>query len=253
MKVALLTSGQPRFTECFTRLQHQLKGFDVADIYMCLWATDWARDNRTARTKVEKILQPNYRLANIDIVEEPWFDIPEPTLYHPPPVVDNVRWNYHRRMAMWDGLYRVFKMLPNDYDVYVRFRLDGYLDQNVNLADLDLKNDLIFPSWPRHGIDNYKLNDQFCIATYAGIKTYCGLGPKFIEYMKKADPNWEKHSHGTWASEHILGTYLKDIGQPLVIGNFKSHLAGAMGSGVHGRSKYTDKHFHLPYLQDPTE
>lgn len=56
-----------------------------------------------------------------------------------------------------------------------------------------------------------------------------------------------------WASEHILGTYLYENGQPLVLGNFKSHLAGAMGSEIQGRSKYTDKHFHLPFLQDPTE
>ena len=253
MKVALLTSGQPRFTQCFTKLQSQLLGFETADIYMCLWASDWAHDNQTARLKIQKILQPRYKLASVEIVKEPWFDIPNPTLYHPPPAVDNVRWNFHRRRAMWDGLYRVFQMLTDDYDLYVRFRLDGYVSEDIDLAQVDLTNDLIFPSWPRHGIEHYKLNDQFVLGTYKGIKLYCELGTCFVDYMCKADPNWEKHSHGTWASEHILGTYLYENGQPLVLGNFKSHLAGAMGSEIQGRSKYTDKHFHLPFLQDPTE
>jgi len=71
MKIALITGGQPRFTPDFITLMNQLKGFELADIYMTLWTSDWATDENIARSKVEKILPTNYRLSKIQIVEEP--------------------------------------------------------------------------------------------------------------------------------------------------------------------------------------
>ena len=60
MKVALLTGGQPRFTPDFIKVLNQLQGFDSADIYMCLWKSDWAYTDDQARVKIEKVLPSRY-------------------------------------------------------------------------------------------------------------------------------------------------------------------------------------------------
>jgi hypothetical protein len=94
MRIALVTGGQPRFTPDFVRLMTLLKGFDTADIYMNLWASDWANDEEQARHKIEKILLPNYQLAKVSIVSQPPYELPP----HRDPVADpapeNVHWWY---------------------------------------------------------------------------------------------------------------------------------------------------------------
>ena len=45
-----MCGGQPRFTQSFLILMQQLKGFDVADMYMCLWATHAVPDSETTLT-----------------------------------------------------------------------------------------------------------------------------------------------------------------------------------------------------------
>ena len=43
MKIALIASGLPRFTLDFIDLMHKITGFtDTADLYICMWKTDWA-------------------------------------------------------------------------------------------------------------------------------------------------------------------------------------------------------------------
>jgi hypothetical protein len=91
MKVALLTGGQPRFTPDFINVLNQLQGFDSADIYMCLWKSDWAYTDDQARVKIEKVLPSRYNLAKIKIVEQPQYTLPPHTLDLPIEEPENVR------------------------------------------------------------------------------------------------------------------------------------------------------------------
>lgn len=255
MKVALFASGQPRFTECFTRLLGQLEGFDKADMYLGFWNSPWASDELDAIKKVEKIITPKYNIARLILRDQPFFDIPPHRLHHPPAQPENIRWWYERRMAMWHGAKMTFDLIPNDYDVIIRFRPDGYLSRTVNFNEFDYaKYDLIYPEWPGAGWEWAWLNDQFAFGTYDGLKFYVSLADHFPEYVVKSDPNWELNGRDcTWSSEHILGMYMKENNKPLITANFSSYLAGANRSEVYGRSKYTDKHYHLPVIKDPTE
>lgn len=254
MRVALFTGGQPRFTECFSMLMKQLKGFESADVYIGLWASDWATDETDARLKIEKILEPKYKLAKVLIKDQPFFELPPHKLNHPPAQPENIRWWFERRMAMWSSLKMTFNLIPNQYDIIIRFRLDGYLSRDLDLNEIDFsKTNLIYPNWPGAGWPWAWLNDQFAIGNYDGMKFYVELANKFPEFVVKSDPNWEHNGHGTWSSEHILGMYMRDHNVPLTTINLSSHLAGAHKSAVRGRSRYTDKHYHLPVIKDPTE
>lgn len=255
MKVALFSSGQPRFTECFPRLMTQLEGFDQADIYFGFWNSSWASSEEEAVKKIEKVLLPRYRIAKLILRDQPHFELPPHKLYHPPAQPENIRWWYERRMAMWQCLKMTFDLIPNEYDVIVRFRPDGYISRVLDLRQIDLqKHNLIYPEWPGAGWEWAWLNDQFAIGNYEGMKFYVGLADVFPEYVVKSDPNWEINGRDcTWSSEHILGLYMKENNQPLITANFSSHLAGAAKSEIQGRSKYTDKHYHLPIISDPTD
>lgn len=254
MKVALLASGQPRFTECFPKLLSQLEGFDHADMYFGFWNSAWAQTEHEAKTKISKLLPKKYRIANLILRDQPSFELPPHKLYHPPAQPENIRWWFERRMAMWYCMKLTFDLIPNEYDIIIRFRPDGYISRTLDLQQINLKDhNLIFPEWPGAGWPWAWLNDHFAIGTYSGIKFYVGLADVFPEYVVKSDPNWEMNGHGTWSSEHILGYYMKENNQPLVTASFSSHLAGAHNSQVFGRSKYTDKHYHLPIIDDPTE
>jgi len=81
----------------------------------------------------------------------------------------------------WFKLHRLFSVVPATYDIYVRIRPDVYLTTPGQLEALlatqtdklriPVGNDRIF------GINNSLggINDQICIASYEGMKHYCGV------------------------------------------------------------------------------
>jgi hypothetical protein len=247
MKIALVAAGQPRFTPEFVDFMGQLKGFDSADIYLGLWNSDWAASEEEARAKVEKILLPNYRLANIKLADQPKYELPPHTIYHPPAEPENTNWWYKRRIGMWQSLQMAYNLIDQDYDIIIKFRLDGKLFENLDLNSIDLINNrLLFCDWGRAGFDNYRISDLFAIGTQEAMNIYFGMADHFKRLVPVACPNWEYNGHG-WSSEHILGLYLQENNIPLVHGDFKFHI------NWNGRSKYTDKHYHHRIVKDPTE
>lgn len=254
MKIALITGGQPRFTECFIRLMDQLEGFSQADLFLALWNSDWASTEADAENKISKILKSKYSLAKVKLFDQPKPDLPSTKLNHPPAEPENIRWWYYRRHNMWTGLKLAFDLIDGNYDVVVRFRLDGMLDKNVNLNNLNIQqNNLILPNWPRNGFQDRPINDQFAIGSQELIGKYTDLAKEYSKYVIMSDPNWETNGHGTWAGEHVLQTYLENNKIQYTLGDFKSLLAGAAGTPVVGRSKYTDRHYHHSILPDPTK
>lgn len=252
MKIALITGGQPRFTECFVRLMDQLDGFSKADLYFALWKSDWAIDEITACKKITRILNPKYNIAQLKLYDQPDPNLPS-NINYPPAEPENIRWWYKRRSNMWTGLKLAFDLIDESYDAIIRFRVDGMLDKTLNLTQIELnKHKLVLPCWPRNGFHDRPINDQFAIGTQESMKIYTSIANEYAEIVKMSDPNWEQNGHGTWAGEHVLQTYLeyKKIG--FEIGDFKSLLAGSAGTPIVGRSKYTDRHFHHKVLPDPT-
>lgn len=247
MKVALITGGQPRFTPDFINVLNQLQGFNSADIYMCLWSSDWANNSEQARSKIEKILPSRYTLAKVQVVNPPDYILPPHKLHHPPEEPENIRWFYKRRHGQLIALTMTYDLVDQKYDAMVRFRLDGRLGGPLDISKLDISNDVIVPNNSLAGHDTAKLNDQFAVASQENMKFYCGAGREFPGIVPESDPNWENLGHGLWAVEHLLGTYFNKYRKTFRLGDFTHHI------NTQGRSKYTDKHYHHGIVRDPTD
>jgi hypothetical protein len=236
---------------------NQLTGFDSADIYMALWKSDWATDEAVARTKIEKVLLPQYKLAKVKLVDEPIHDLPPHPTPLDPPTPENIHWWYHRIASQLTSITMTFDLVDQQYDMVIRFRLDGSLEANLNLQSLDLTtNELIFPMSPRAGASGELASDQFAVGTQEGMKLYCGLGREFKELIPIADPTWYQIGmhpgysgphRGPWGPETLLDMYLKKYNKVQTFGNFRHTF------NTRGRSRFTDKHYHHSVAADPTE
>jgi len=248
MNIAMITGGQPRFTGDFLILLEQLYGFESADLYMNFWSSSWAESEDHAIEKVKRILPSPYKVAKIQIVDEPPRELPPHLLDHPPEEPENIRWWYRRRKGQLLSLSMAFDLVPDQYDAIVRFRLDGCIDCRLDLSTLDLKNnELILPQGPRSGFPGNGLCDQFSVGSYEGMKFFCGLARQINHYIVLSDPNWEYNGHGYWSPEHLFATYYKLHNKEFVFGSFNALL------NTQGRSKYTDKHYHHKIVPDPTD
>ena len=252
MKVALIASGQPRFTPDFVDLMNKLNGFDSADIYMCLWKTDWASTAEEARAKIEKILLPQYRLAKIIVVDEPPYELPPHSFPLDPPSPENTTWRYKRIFAQVTGLTMAFDLIDQDYDMVIKFRVDGSLEQSLDVNTINIKDTpLIFPGNAGAGFDYCKISDLVFVGTQHRMKFICSLSKELKELVSAADPNWGDSNNvddtWTWSNEHIMGFYIKKYNFPVAYGDFRVTL------NTHGRSRYTDKHYHHQIAPDPTE
>jgi hypothetical protein len=247
MKIALIAGGQPRFTPDFITFMNQLHGFDRADLYFSFWNSDWANSEHEGCSKIEKILLPKYQLAKLQLIDQPEYEMPPCTIDHPPPMPENIRWNWRRKIGQWKSMQMAFNLIDQNYDIVIRFRLDGRLYDPLDLKTLDLtNNELLLQDYGRAGFDDYRINDQFAVGNYAGIRFFVDLADHFRNLVPECDPNWEYNNHGNWSSEHILGAYMKKHNKKQVFGNFKFHINWS------GRSRFTDKHYHHPISQDPT-
>ena len=247
MKIALIAAGQPRFTPDFIIFMNQLHGFDSADFYFNFWSSSWATDTTDARQKIEKILLPNYKLAKIEIKDQPPYELPPHTLYHPPEHPQNLHWWYKRRIGQWQSIQMAFNLIEQEYDMIIKFRLDGCLFNPLDVSTLDLKNnDLLFQDYARCGFDDAKVCDLFSVGTHKGMKFFCSLADHWKDLVPVCDPLWEQIPEGTWSCEHVLGTYMKQSNVQQTFGDFKFHINGR------GRSRFTDKHYHHMIVPDPT-
>ena len=244
MKVAIITSGLPRFTQDFITVLNQLKGFDAADLYINLWKSDWAENSRHAAEKINKILPSHIFLKKLQIAEEPTRVLPtNESLTN----LTELKWWYDRRIGQIHCLKLAFDLITEPYDVVIRIRPDGSLYGDLDITSLDLPNKEVIFCSTGMGINQTAPNDQFFVGTYDGIKFLCDLYLDFDNYMIKACQEWTTDVH-SWALEFIIYTYFKLNQKEIYRGNFDHAIMRV------GRSKYTtDKHSHVHIAKDPTE
>jgi hypothetical protein len=243
MRVAIITAGQPRFTNEFLRVLIQLRGFDTADLYVNLWESTWAESEEQGCRKINKVLPPRIKLKKLRIVPEPERTLPP---CDPSANLEEVRWWYIRRIGQIHCLKMAFDLIDEPYDLVVRIRPDGSLVQDLDLTELDLtNNEMIFANnWA--GVNQTDPNDQFFVGTYKGMKFLVGLYDEFDKYMIAANPNWSTDVWN-WALERILREYYEQHGKSLSKGPFTHEINRG------GKSAYTvDKHPHHRIVPDPT-
>lgn len=242
----MIGGGHPRFTEDFIYLMNQITGFESADLYLNFWTSSWSNSEQEAIDRVNKILLPTYKLAKLKIVQQPQHDLPPHRLAHPPAEHGNFRWWHERRVAMWESLAMAYEMIDQDYDLVIRFRPDGMLKQQLDLSSIDLINNQLLIPRNGCGYKQWPVNDQFAIGTYKVFNMYRDLTDNYNELVVETEPDWENNPH-EWSNEHLLGFYLnkKQIKYSLI--NIDHVLT------TKGRSKFTDKHYHMPITRDITE
>lgn len=246
MKIAMITGGQPRFTVDFINLMKQLSGFDSADIYCNFWTSSWAENNIQAEEKIKKVLLPGYNLIKVNITDQPKHTLPSNDNAHPQAKPENIRWWHERRIAMWESLAMAYNLIDRQYDLVIRFRPDGQLTGNLNLTSIDLQNyDFVMPN-NGCGYKDFLVNDQFAIGLQSTFNLFGNITSTFNQLIIEVYKDWENNAH-EWANEYILGHYLKSNNIRCLQGNFQHILT------TQGRSKFTDKHYHLPISLDITE
>ena len=247
MKIALIAAGQPRFTPDFIRIMHQLQGFDQADMYMCLWKSDLATFEEQARAKIERVLLPKYKLAKINLLDEPELPLPAGTPYLEPARPENVMWWYKRGYNQSYSLAVANDLIDQEYDAVIKIRLDGSLDRAIDLRKIIIGEDLIMCNNGESGWPDYQLNEQFVIGRQDRMKLYFNLGHEVDKWVPISDPNWYKNHHGSWRGEWLSATYMRANGLHRIRGDFAHNL------NTFGRSRFTDKHYHHQIAPDPTE
>lgn len=248
MKVAFVAGGQPRFTPDILDIFRQVKGVSQADIFMVLWKSSWANDEVTARTKIEKILPRHWNLAQIKIIDEPDYILPDdaPSLEFPRP--ENVAWWYKRCFNQNYSLSLAADLIPNnEYQVVTRFRGDSSLDTDLDYSKLSFDNRIIIPNDANSGWPDLPFSDLFFLGPTEPMMKFFSLGKEFGKYVKIADPHWFQNPVGSWRGEWLSGTFLKHNNISVVRGPFRARL------NTYGRSRFTDKHYHHAVAPDPTE
>jgi len=239
MKVALMLAGLPRFTPSFPIFLNQLKGVEQLDVYMYLWASQWAITSEEATDKIRQIFPSQYNIKCVVVEPEPLYQLPPHQLTHNTEQKESVRWWYKRRRAMWLSTYRVFELINEPYDMIIKCRGDVKLDRDLDLTTVDLSQGAVGPANNRHGTPGREICDQFCIASPEDMRFFANMTFHVDEYIPIVCDYWEHDVHD-WASEHLLGYYYFKNNKQQVPGNFKIALK------ADGRSEYDDKDLHLP-------
>jgi hypothetical protein len=248
MKAAFVAGGQPRFTPDILDIFRQVKGVTKADIFMVLWKSDWAVDEEIGRKKIERILPGHWNLAQLKIIDEPNYLLPEDAPTLDPPRPENVAWWYKRCFNQNYSLSLAADLIANnDYDVITRFRGDSSLDTNLDYSTLTIDDKIIIPNDANSGWPDLPFSDLFFLGRPDLMKKFFSLGKEFPKYVKIADPNWFQNPVGSWRGEWLSGTFLKHNNMSVVKGPFRARL------NTYGRSRFTDKHFHHQIAPDPTE
>lgn len=182
MKIAILLSGQPRFSGDFTQLLKNLKGYDHADWFCCM-------PNNNSENKKQSLyvpnswkqfaakwaiseLQSNFPANNyIQAFEISKCDIPRVNVF-------KGRYNLYRANQL-----RLDYQLRSGitYNMVLRVRPDVSLIDTLDLRHIDqrvLINTVILPRnhWAKHPQDpTLRMCDQFAIASSNNMTTYANL------------------------------------------------------------------------------
>ena len=104
----------------------------------------------------------------------------------------------------WFKLHRLFSIVPATYDQYVRIRPDVQLTTPNQLEEI-LRTATQTLRIPKHNdrTDVSGINDQVCIASYAGMKHYCEV----IQHLTPSDGS-PADKLSEFLSEQVLAAHL---------------------------------------------
>jgi len=196
MKIAILLSGQPRFTQEFQLFLDNLVGYDQADwfVYMTNNNHDPFKDNRIkipetwinyeidwARETITRNLPPNNFLRRFEIsnVHEQIF----PTLREEHLSGNQAIFKMHYNIFKTNQLREEYETSYNfKYDAIVRARPDVGLNQIIDLRKFDLSTRGVFMPCPFYGHPGRESNDLIGFGNSEVMSIYSNALHHFKEY-----------------------------------------------------------------------
>jgi hypothetical protein len=206
MSIAMLLSGQPRFTGDFDQLLKNLKGYDSADWFITITNNNHDRnkfkehkgidildswtefDLNWAKDKISKNLPANNTVCKIEFSDGHLHNWPEVN-------------NFHELRSDWSNIifmmyYNVYranqlrldyeKETGTVYDAIVRIRSDIGISEELDLASLNISPNTVYMSnneW--HGLGAYRCNDQMAVGDSNSMNIYCDLVNCMKQYNER--------------------------------------------------------------------
>jgi hypothetical protein len=219
MKIAILVSGQPRFTKDLNDLIYNLQEYDQIDWFVYVWKSSnavdsyvspsWNNDKSQVYTKLVNMLPPNNFIARLEIVDPPKFDINKSYHIVPGGTVPHV-WTMYYGLKMINEEKEKYESQFGKYDLVIRTRADlgitktiflnrvkQYLDQLSNKTILIPDNGRL--GFVPHGMILNTVNDNFAIGTSEDMSTYCQVFDYIDQYTQEGIP---------MSAESMLGYHL---------------------------------------------
>lgn len=194
MNVAMIASGQPRFTKYLFDNFSRLKGASSIDLYFYIWK-DYIIDEGelnifdsigSAEEQITKGLPTNCKIKKFVYAEEPTTQ----ELF--PKGFENLVSKTHGANQCFEedilrkslmNLYlqrysslQAFKLLDKNYDCVIRYRPDCFLSEDVNLKELNLEEFIYTPknltAGGAHIAGVAPFNDKFAIGNMKNMKIY---------------------------------------------------------------------------------
>jgi len=212
MKIAVMISGQPRFTREFDLFLSNLNNQGQTDFFFLLWNTPptdsniipptWPNSIDAVREKIRNNLPPNGNIARLEIVTPPPFAPVKEYRLTP--------WTNHRNMwYMFYGIKQVNAMREEHeqqngkYDLVIRARPDaGFVDElkleNILEHVTAHPKSIVVPDNHRHGI-GISINDLIGMGTGETMSTYASVFDYLDQYHDSDVP---------YHNETLLGHHL---------------------------------------------
>jgi len=202
----MLYGGEPRFKRYLPLNFTRLENFSKIDLYFCLWQGYEYNDMNlnfsdiegvNIITKIQSCLPKNVYLKNLIEIPKPKiqllskkikFDMGFSNIPYYLPDIDLYA---ERLIYQKNALYECFKLIREYYDCIIRYRIDGYPTEKIDLKTLNLNDFVYTPRNMRQGVSDIhpRINDQFAIGNFDNMEIYFDNYNNIEKYVKKDPKN----------------------------------------------------------------
>jgi hypothetical protein len=194
MKVAMLASGQPRYSRYFFDNFSRLKGENSFDLYFYMWDNYVLDDTDlnifdsigSAESQIIRGLPENCKIKK-------YVQVSEPTLAQLFPLGLNelvektsggnaindrefLKNSLHKLYLQRYSALQCFNLIEENYDCIIRYRPDCFLSKDVYLDQLNLKDFIYTPknlcAGGEHIAGVARMNDKFAIGSHKNMEIY---------------------------------------------------------------------------------
>ena len=199
MKVAVLVSGNQRFSRDLDDFLINIRNYDQIDWFFYLWNNahdrdrrinpNWPTDNWSkVYDLIRKNLPENHNIIDLRIREQPEFDSSKH--FNTIPIANKINvWMMYYALKQVNALKEEYENLTSNYDLVIRTRPDIAVTTPVYLDQLKLfletnPNSIIMPP-ERNGYFHHLTNDQFAVGLNSNMKHYFSVIDYIDQYTQE--------------------------------------------------------------------